>query len=479
MVFKDKHMKQVKRMVISKRKVKKNLFIITVSALALYLFISLYFLNHFHFNTEINGVNVSLKAHKKLPGVVDEYIKNYQLQIIERNGETEIITGQDIKMRYNMANSLSQIKRLQNPFMWVSSLFKTSRYYINYFFDYDIVLLENKIEKLKCLNRDITEPRNVNFEYNKGSYKVIQEIYGNKINKNNLIKAINIYISEGKQVLDLDFMNCYENPEYTIRSEKTMDTKKLLDKYVSTRITYKFGDSTELVDGAVIHKWLSVDKNLDVIINNKGVASFINILSHKYDTVGISRTFAASTGRIIEVRGGLYGWKIDQKTETLALINHIKHGDIIEKEPAYLQKALSREGNEIGNTYIEINISKQHLWFYKEGKLITHGPVVTGNPNRGYATVLGVYMINYKQKDATLSGPGYEANVSYWMPFYGNIGLHDAPWRYRFGGNIYLTNGSHGCVNAPLYLAKAVFENVEEGTPVVVYEENEGAALPN
>ena len=41
----------------------------------------------------------------------------------------------------------------------------------------------------------------------------------------------------------------------------------------------------------------------------------------------------------------------------------------------------------------------------------------SGNPNRGNATVLGVYMVNYKQKEATLRGPGYEAKVKYWMPF--------------------------------------------------------------
>jgi len=146
-------------------------------------------------------------------------------------------------------------------------------------------------------------------------------------------------------------------------------------------------------------------------------------------------------------------------------------GDIIEKEPIYLQKAFSREGNEIGNTYVEINISKQHLWLYKDGKMIAQGSVVTGNPNRGNATVLGVYMVNYKQKEASLKGPGYEAKVTYWMPFFGNIGLHDASWRYRFGEDIYLRNGTHGCVNAPLYLAKIVYENVDEGTPIIIYKE--------
>ena len=464
-------MKQVKIMVISKRKIKRNLFIIIAASISLYLLVSLYFFSHFLFNTEINGVNLSLKAHKNLPHLVNAYIKNYDLILVERDGETELIKSQDINMKYNKANSLSTVNRMQNPFMWLNSLFKKSRYYIHDLYEYNHVLLNNKINSLKCLNKEITEPRNVDFKYVDGSYRIVKEIYGNKINKNHLTEAIKKTISEGKRILDLNQMNCYENPRYTENSEKTLLTKGQLDKYVSAKITYKFGDATEQLDGTTIHQWLSVDENLDIVIDKKAVAAYINSLSKKYDTVGINRTFLTSTGKTVELRGGLYGWKIDRYGETQALINHIKHGDIIVKEPLYLQRAFSREGNEIGNTYIEINITRQHLWFYKNGKLITQGPVVTGNPNRGHATVLGVYMVNYKQKEATLSGPGYEAKVNYWMPFFGNIGLHDATWRTRFGGDIYLRNGSHGCVNAPLYLAKTVFENIDEGTPVIVYEE--------
>jgi lipoprotein-anchoring transpeptidase ErfK/SrfK len=51
------------------------------------------------------------------------------------------------------------------------------------------------------------------------------------------------------------------------------------------------------------------------------------------------------------------------------------------------------------------------------------------------------------------------------------MGTHDASWRHSFGGDIYKRNGTHGCVNASLYLAKKVFENIEDGTPIICYEE--------
>ena len=55
------------------------------------------------------------------------------------------------------------------------------------------------------------------------------------------------------------------------------------------------------------------------------------------------------------------------------------------------------------------------------------------------------------------------------MPFYYNVGLHDAPWRNRFGGSIYKRSGSHGCVNLPPKVAETIFANIEKGTPVVCY----------
>ena len=183
------------------------------------------------------------------------------------------------------------------------------------------------------------------------------------------------------------------------------------------------------------------------------------MLFRSYDTVGAARNFKTSIGKIVEVKGGLYGWKINRADETKALLENIKLGKVLEKEPIYIQKALSRDENEIGNTYVEINITRQRLWFYKNGKLITQGAVVTGNPNKGYSTMLGTYMLNYKQKGAILIGPDYEAEVTYWMPFFGNIGIHDASWRYSFGGDIYKINGTHGCVNVPIYLAKRIFDN--------------------
>jgi hypothetical protein len=207
------------------------------------------------------------------------------------------------------------------------------------------------------------------------------------------------------------------------------------------------------------------------VINTSAISDYTKEMAGRYNTAGVTRSFQTSSGKKVEVKGGIYGWILDQKGEVEGIVKTIKSGNAITREPMFSQRAFSMDSNDIGDTYIEINITRQHLWFYKDGKLVTQGAVVTGNPNRGTPTVTGTYMLNYKQEDTQLRGVGYEADVKYFMPFYGGIGIHDASWRYSFGGDIYKRRGTHGCVNAPLYLAKKIFENIEPGTPVVCYEE--------
>jgi hypothetical protein len=464
-------MKNINIKKLFKSEVTGNVIILIALFVLVYLLISIYFVNRFFFNTSINGVGVSLKTHDEVDSIIRSHIKDYELQLIERNGEIESITGREIGMQYNEKNNIYKIYQRKSSFKWISSLLKKQKYYVDDLVIFNKDSLENKINELKCLNEDIIEPKNVRFIYSNGLYEVIEEVYGNRIYKDKLNKAIEKSILEGETKLDLNENHCYENPKYTLSSPKALETKGLLNKYVGAKITYIFGSENEILDENIINQWLSVDENLDVLINEKSIAGYVQGLSKKYDTVGVARKIKTSTNKIVEVKGGIYGWKINRDAETKALFKNIKRGEVLKKEPIYVQRALSRGIDDIGNTYIEINITRQHLWFYKDGELIAAGAVVTGNPNRGYSTKLGVYMLNYKEKGSTLRGPGYEAPVTYWMPFYGNIGIHDATWRYSFGGEIYKRRGSHGCVNAPLYLAKKIFDNIEDGTPIICYEE--------
>jgi len=161
---------------------------------------------------------------------------------------------------------------------------------------------------------------------------------------------------------------------------------------------------------------------------------------------------------------------MDRESETEALYNLLLAGQTEGRSPVWTNSALTRGTNDIGDTYVEIDYTNQRMWYYKDGELLVETPVVTGNVSAGNASPEGMFYIVYKKQDAVLTGETYETPVSYWMPFYGNVGIHDADsWRSSYGGTIYMTNGSHGCINTPTAQAQTIFENIEAGIPVICY----------
>ncbi|MGN0162831.1 MAG: L,D-transpeptidase family protein, partial [Candidatus Ornithomonoglobus sp.] len=252
--------------------------------------------------------------------------------------------------------------------------------------------------------------------------------------------------------------------------DRMNDTLWSLNNCLNAVVTYQRGEETTVLDGGTIHTWLSVADDYSLLFNDEAIASFVSELAGLYDTVGTTRTFIGSGGAEVSVSGGDYGWKVNQEQEVAELKDIILAGQPVTREPAYSRTAGSHgQNNDLPNTYVEVSIAAQHLWYYKDGELIISSDVVTGNPYAGNGTHTGVYYIKYKERNATLVGATYQTPVSFWMPFNGGEGLHDATWRGVFGGSIYMGGGSHGCVNCPYSTAQKLFENVEQGDPVIVY----------
>ena len=184
---------------------------------------------------------------------------------------------------------------------------------------------------------------------------------------------------------------------------------------------------------------------------------------------GINREFKKHDGSTITVKGGTYGWWMNRPEETAELIAAIENKESGQRTPVYYSTAVQYGDNDIGDTYVEVDLTQQHLWVYENGVSVLDCDFVSGNVSKGHGTHTGVYGITYKERDATLQGQGYSSPVSYWMPFNENEGLHDASWRGSFGGTIYVNNGSHGCVNLPPAAAQQLFSIAYVGMPVVVH----------
>jgi len=459
----NKPIKNYKKIVI-------GIIIVLCTLLIFYFGMTVYFINHFYFDSSINGINVSVKSVENVEFLMASNLQDYRLNLKERGGKSEQIKAADVGLRYQSDEEFKKLKESQNPFSWILACFNTKDFKMTVGVTYDEKLLKEKIDKLACFDSSqLIEPKNPSFQFRDNSYVIVDEIPGNKVDKDILYAHIADVLLKKSVEMDLEAINCYIKPQYHSKSQKIIEVKDTLNKYLSSTINYTFGSSKKVLDSVTINKWLTVDENFKVVVEKNKVEEYIDMLSEKYNTTGRIRNFATSLGKTIQIGGGDFSRPINKAKETQSLIAAIKEGGIITKEPAYDQTVFSNNNSDIGNTYVEIDLTKQYIWFYKNGSLIVKGDVVTGNVSSGHTTPTGVYSLKYKAKNAVLRGPGYAAPVNFWMPFNGGIGMHDANWRSAFGGNIYKTNGSHGCINCPQNIANAIYNNIEAETPVICY----------
>jgi lipoprotein-anchoring transpeptidase ErfK/SrfK len=436
----------------------------------LYSGVAVYFIKHFYVGSEINGIDVSGKSIESVEEELEAELQKYRLTIKERGGKIEEITAQEVGLKYEEEEAFKDFKDGQSPLTWISSIFNEDGYNISVAATYDEEKLKERVNNLNCLDEsNIIEPKNPRIKFDGSRYVVIPEEPGNKVDKDTLYRYVKEAISREKTTIDLETIDCYIKPQYTSESKVIVEAVEKLNKIVTSKITYNIGESKEVLDGSNINKWLSIDEEYVVTFAEENIKTYVDNLADKYNTLGRPVEFLTSAGKIINLSRGDYGWVINKAKETEALTAAVKEGQTVVREPIYSQTGTSRNNSSIGNTYVEVDMANQHVWFYKEGKLITDGPTVTGNVSAGHTTPEGIFSLKYKARDTVLRGPGYASSVSFWMPFNGGIGLHDANWRDNFGGEIYKTNGSHGCINLQYDVAKEIYNNIQSGIPVICH----------
>ena len=446
--------------------------VIGIVLLIIYVGIAIFFQSRFGFRTKVNGVSAAGKSPEQMEELIKKETARYQITLKERKNQSETLKGSQIGMKTEFDGSLQRELKKQSGFAWPVYLFQSSEIEVEAMITYDKAALEKEIRGLSCMKEgEMIKPENAtvsDYSEEKG-YEIISEKEGTEIVYEKLLEVLERSVINLQKSVSLEEEGCYTEPEYTKDSEEIKALADTMNQYAGTKIVYEFGSKSEKLDGNTISQWLTVNENMEAEIVPEKVNEYITNLSDTYNTVGKAKSFQTSYGSTISVSGGDYGWKIDKAAEAEALTENIKAGDNISREPVYAKTANSHEENDYGNTYVEVNLTAQHMYYYKNGSLILESDFVSGNESKGWNTPTGVYGLYYKQKDKTLRGEDYATPVSFWMPFNGGVGFHDATWRKDFGGNYYRKSGSHGCVNLPLSAARKLYENIEAGCPIFVY----------
>lgn len=429
-----------------------------------------YLKSHFARNTVIQGVDCSYFDIPKATEEIAEALDNEEITLI--CGETTYhFQGKDFGLRMSDSKELEEILASQQGF-------ESGQ---NYTIQTSLVVEDEKVENclagLKELQKEnMVKPQDAYIvQEDDGTLRIEKEVKGNEIEFEEALAMCKENLIFGETTIDFNLIA--NVPEVSSEDEKLNANVTAINHILSAVINFELTDgSVVTLDKETMKNWVCVDENGEYYIDGKKIREFVEELNERVKTTGSVLMFTPSDhdpialpvedNRILS---------IDVEKETQQILAELEKSGTYTRMPNYEQELDMAEFE----SYVEIDISRQKVWFYYKGECILDGvPCVTGNAGN-HDTPPGVFYLKSKSRNAVLrgwndNGTRYASPVKVWMPFNGGIGMHDASWRSDFGGEIYKTNGSHGCVNMKLEDAEKVYEYIDKTMPIIVYKSDNG-----
>lgn len=458
---------------IKKHKLLTAFFGVTLALLitlgTIFLVRANHYKTHFFPGTVMSGVDVSELTAEEANEKVSRFVADYLLTIYARDDQKYYIEGPSIGYSYMPNGEIEQILERQDAYDWIKQRKDTKEQEIDLATTFDQQQLEKELAALPCMQTDqMVAPEDAKIAWVDDGYQLVPEVMGTTLKSDEVLRLVTQAVENGDTSVEL--YDHYVDPEIRSDDPQLNACMDNIEKYYGTSITYTFGNEEPFeLTSEMIQAWLAVDEDYQVRVDDEKVTNFVQQMASKYNTYGDVRDFKTSLGDKVKIGGGDYGWVIDKDKEKAQIYEDLAKGGQIEREPVYQQVAKDYGAYDIGSTYVEIDYTNQHLWYYDKGNLVVDTDIVSGNLSRWNGSPDGIYKIVYKQRNATLVGEGYSSPVDYFMPFAYNVGIHDASWRNKFGEQIYLTAGSHGCINVPPAIAEKLYETLAVDTPVIAY----------
>ncbi len=455
--------------------------------------------------TTLNGEDISDRTPEQVAAEIEQTYRDKDVPVLVVEGSVTVLDGVLSQFGYTFEKEpvLSQLQDLfaaqhaSLPSIW-HALREGDTFSIETAFSSDESVLQDKVRVA-----DLSVPRtgtvdpSIAFNEETQRYYTVPGSRGDEIDEGALQELVRNTLDDA--VRETEFpayitvtltpeVYCSPEPADNIdelEAECLRRNKEVVrETWKDTSVVYTFGSETETLGYDIFRDWLVIDDDLEVSLDRDQAAAWVEELAARYNTLYHDRTFTSASGRTVTIPGDQngYGYVIMQDQELAQLSEELMGKQSVTREPVYLQTNdwgnpyyLSRNGrDDLNGTYLDIDLSKQHLWFYKDGQLIIETDFISGTPDGKHDTKTGAFPLAYKESPSVLRGEqadgNYEVKVQYWMPFFEGQGLHDAPWQGSFGGNAYLSSGSHGCINLPPAAAKTIYENIPTGTAILIYK---------
>lgn len=422
---------------------------------------------HFLPGTTINTVDVSNKSVEEAAELLPFTMPEVSIHL--QDGSTQQFSLSDVGGSYDYTAELEAILDEQDPSQWQQ---EDGKDYLNISPDlsYDESLVRSVVMQIPAVtDENATDPVDAYVTRTDSGFAIVPDQVGTKLDADKLVAAVEAALK--KWEYDIDATDCYEQAAVQTEDLSLTDTQQAITNLDMLYVNMSGGQSA-IIDKATIMDWVvwNQDTN-EVSLDLAKVLAKTQELAEEYNTLGTVRTFTTHAGNKIQIGGSAkdtFGYQMDVQTTASRIQNCVLTGTREAWAKWPVAGNTRTDENDFGTTYVEVSIQDQHLWYYVDGAVNLETDVVTGAGAN--STTPGVFMILDKQSPADLKGEGYVTHVSYWMPVtYTGTGLHDATWRTEFGKEIYVSGGSHGCVNMPLEVVAELYDEIEMGTPVIIY----------
>lgn len=424
---------------------------------------------HFLFGTKIEDVSCSFLSIEQAIEKIEAEKGEKTITFCFSNGKIYNVSSKQLGIRVDETR-ITQIFEYQH-----SNIKESREYELDGFFLPDTEMLRKLFATIPELQEEnMVKPKNAYIVWDEIEFSIQKEVLGNRIDFEDAMNFALEEIKNDKKIIDFSPIT---DVMPKILTDDLINERDELNSILKSSINFVLSNG-EIVtlDSNIIKNWVKQDENGKFTIDvENGVSEFVEKLAIKVNEANSYMQFAATdceglaTVNVpIEVRA-----QLDQEKEIAEIKSMLGNSEPIYKKPIYDRELILDKLT----SYVEIDIFRQHVWVYINGTLFVDAPCVTGNVSEGHATPTGVFYLLNKNRGVYLEGfnndgSKYSSFVEYWMRFNQGIGMHDATWRTRFGGNIYLNHGSHGCVNLPTDKAAKIYEVIDETMPIIVYQSN-------
>lgn len=477
-----------------------------ISYVLLYIFVTVYYHDKWYPNVIVNGIDVSNMTYNETVKAFDKVIDDYSLEIVGKDGKSFEIKGKDIDYKVTYQKNLKKDYLKHKDDRGIFGIFIVDSHQLPLKVSYDHDSLDKLInESVLVAGSDdykIRPSSDARIEYDEKNKlgKIAKEVEGNELNLKKFKSLVKKSLKNISPKINLSDQITYPNIYIKAKKDKNLEKKlKVYNSYLLNWITWDMGEGVkESITPDEIKDWLAFDEDDNIVVDKKAMSDWIEDFCLKYRTQGKKRNFTTHSGKVIEISGGDYGWRLDYKKtveQVYEILTEKKDESIVnsyiknksketikalttELEPIYSNQGYKKDYVNFENdwdtqNYSEVDLTEQKVYVYRDGQLAYTSICVTGRPpTEDRITRTGVWYIKEKMPEKVLVGEDYETPVKYWVRIMwtgtGYHSLNRSDWA-SWSPTLYLTKGSHGCINLQLNDAKAIYDLVRTKDPVFIH----------